>query len=156
MINNIQVKRSLLTLKHNWKGGSYITWQDIELQVSSLVKKIKKSGFKFDTIVTVSRGGLVPARLVADHFDIKTIKVDQKKIMPNTLFVDDIYDSGDTFGKIFPLVEYPEKFLYATLVARDGKEYPQSLIYGKKIRGQEYVVFPWDRLEFERAHTAKD
>jgi hypoxanthine phosphoribosyltransferase len=146
----------LLTLSNNWKGKSYLTWQDIELQVSRLVTKIKKSGFEFDKISTVSRGGLVPARLVADHFDIKTIRVDRKKIMPNTLFVDDIYDSGDTFRQIFTLVEHPKKFLYATLVARNGVEYPKSLTYGKKTLGQEYVVFPWDRLEFERTHTVKD
>lgn len=145
-----------MTLKHNWKGRSYLTWQDIELQVSKLVEKVKKSGFEFDTIATVSRGGLIPARLVADHFDIKTIKVDPKKIMRNTLFVDDIYDSGDTFRKIFPLVEHSEKFLYATLVARKGIKYPKNLTYGTKTRGQEYVVFPWDRLEFERAHAVKD
>jgi hypoxanthine phosphoribosyltransferase len=143
-------------LKNDWKGKSYLTWKDIELQVSGLVTKIRKWGFEFDKIATVSRGGLVPARLVADHFDIKTIKVDGKKILANTLFVDDIYDSGDTFRKIFPLVEQPKKFLYATLVARKGVEYPPSLVYGKKTLGQEYVVFPWDRLEFERTRTVKD
>jgi len=139
-----------LVSTNNWKGKSYLTWSDIESQVKVLVTKIRKNGFEFDKIATVSRGGMVPARLVADHFDIKKILVDKNKISPRTLFVDDIYDSGDTFNRVFPLVLEPKNFLYATLIARKGMEYPQQLVYAKKTQGQEYVVFPWDKLESNR------
>ena len=139
-----------MTSKNNWKGKSSLTWSDIEAQVEVLVTKIRKNGFEFDKIATVSRGGLVPARLVADHFNIKKILVDKNKIHPRTLFVDDIYDSGDTFNRIFPLVSEPKNFLYATLIARKDMKYPKQLVYAKKTLGQEYVVFPWDRLEFNR------
>lgn len=135
---------------NNWKGKSSLTWSDIESQVKVLVTKIRKTGFEFDTIATVSRGGLVPARLVADHFDVKKILIDKNKILPRTLFVDDIYDSGNTFNRIFPLVLEQKNFLYATLVARKGMKYPKQLVYAKKTRGQEYVVFPWDKLESNR------
>ncbi|HEU5222038.1 MAG TPA: phosphoribosyltransferase [Candidatus Nitrosotalea sp.] len=135
---------------NNWKGKSSLTWSDIESQVKVLVTKIRKTGFEFDTIATVSRGGLVPARLVADHFDVKKILIDKNKILPRTLFVDDIYDSGDTFNRIFPLVLEQKNFLYATLVARKGMKYPKQLVYAKKTIGQEYVVFPWDKLESNR------
>ena len=145
-----------MTLKNNWKGRSYLLWSDIESQVSTLVTKIKKTGFEFDKIATVSRGGLVPARLVADHFNIKKILVDKNKISKGTLFVDDIYDSGDTFQRILHLVKEPDDFLYSTLVARKGVVYPRHLVYAKKTRGQEYIVFPWDRLEFERTKLVKD
>ena len=136
---------------------SILTWSDIDLQVDILTKKIKKTGFEFDKIATVTRGGLVPARLLADQFDIKKILVDKKKIPSKTLFVDDIYDSGDTFKKIIPMVNKPENFVYATLVARKGIRYPRHLVYAQKTRGkEEYVVFPWDRLEYKRGHkTAK-
>ena len=135
---------------NNWKGKSYLTWSDIESQVKVLVAKIRKNGFEFDKIATVSRGGMVPARLVADHFDIKKILVDKNKIPPRTLFVDDIYDSGNTFNRVFPLVLEPKSFLYATLIARKGMKYPKQLVYAKKTLGQEYVVFPWDKLESNR------
>lgn len=135
---------------NNWKGKSSLTWSDIESQVKVLVTKIRKTGFEFDTIATVSRGGLVPARLVADHFDVKKILIDKNKILPRTLFVDDIYDSGNTFNRIFPLVLEQKNFLYATLVARKGMKYPKQLVYAKKTRGQEYVIFPWDKLESNR------
>lgn len=140
--------------KHDWKGKSNLTWKDIETYVMILSNKIKKTGFEFDRIATVSRGGLVPARLIADHFNIKKIRIDKKKIPKRTLFVDDIYDSGNTFKRIFPLVKDSKNFVYATLVARNGVKYPKNLIYAKKTRGKEYVIFPWDKLEFER--TKKD
>ncbi len=125
----------------------------MELCVAILCDKINKTGVEFDKIATVSRGGLVPARLVADYFNIKKIRIDKKKIPKRTLFVDDIFDSGDTFNKIFSLVKDPKNFVYATLVARKGVKYPKRLVYAKKTRGQEYVVFPWDRLEFKRVQT---
>ena len=143
-----------MTAKNAWKGKSFLKWSDIDSQIRTLCTRIKKSGFEFDKIATVSRGGLVPARLVADTFDIKKILVDKKKIPEKTLFVDDIYDSGDTFKKIFPTVGKPKSFLYATLMARAGIKYPEQLVYAKKTRGSEYVVFPWDKLEFERKHKS--
>ena len=143
-----------MTAKNAWEGKSFLTWSDIDSQVRVLCTKIKKSGFEFDKIATVSRGGLVPARLVADNFDIKKILVDKKKIPKKTLFVDDIYDSGDTFKKILPKVDKQANFLYATIIARTGVKYPKQLVYAKKTRGSEYVVFPWDKLEFERKHKS--
>ena len=140
--------------KQKWKGKSNLSWKEIESCVTILSDKIKKSGFEFDRIATVSRGGLVPARLIADHFNIKKIRIDKKKIPKRTLFVDDIYDSGGTFKRMFPLVKNPKNFTYAVLVARTGVKYPKQLVYAKKTHGKEYVVFPWDRLEFER--TKKD
>ena len=151
MINRRHItNHNELVSKNNWKGKSNLTWSDIESQVTVLVTKIKKSSFEFDTIATVSRGGLVPARLVADHFNIKKILVDKNKIPPRTLFVDDIYDSGNTFNKIFPLVSKPKNFLYATLIARKGMRYPKQLLYAEKTKGREYVVFPWEKLESKR------
>ena len=133
-----------------WQGVSKLDWRDIELQVDILVNKIKKKKFKFDKIATVTRGGLIPARLLADRFDIKIILVDKMKIPEKTLFVDDIYDTGNTFNRILPLVVHPNKFVYATLVVRRGMICPKQLIYGKMTKGNEYITFPWDRLEYAR------
>ena len=136
--------------KRDWKGKSNLTWKDIESYVEILSDNIKKTKFEFDRIATVSRGGLVPARLIADHFNIKKILVDKNVIPKRTLFVDDIYDSGDTFKRIIPLVKEPKDFVYATLVVRKGITCPKQLVYAKKTRGREYVVFPWDKLESKR------
>ena len=113
-----------------------VDWFEIESLVKKLSKKISKLPRTFSSITTLSRGGLVPARLVADQLGIKKIFVDKKKISSDSLFVDDIFDSGDTFDEIIKRVDVPSKFVYATLFAR---------------RGKKYVVLPWDKLEFERS-----
>ena len=105
---------------------------------------------EFSSISTISRGGLVPARLLADHLGIDLIFVDQKKISSDSLFVDDIFDSGNTFKKIINRVDHPSNFLFLTLYARRGKKYPKQLIYAKKTKDNSYLVFPWDKLEYQR------
>ncbi|MEK6931065.1 MAG: phosphoribosyltransferase, partial [Thermoproteota archaeon] len=91
-----------------------VTWTDIERLTKLLSKKIITMSKDFSSISTISRGGLVPARLLADHMGIDTILVDKNKIPADSLFVDDIYDSGDTFKKIIPKVTDPSNFVYAT------------------------------------------
>lgn len=128
----------------------YVTWNDIELLVKTLSRKISKLPRNFSSITTLSRGGLVPSRLLADHLGIKKIFVDKNKISSDSLFVDDIFDTGDTFKKIIPKVDNPSNLVFITLFARRGKKYPKQLIYAKKTNNNAYVVFPWDKLEFQR------
>jgi len=128
-----------------------VGWSDIESLVEILSKKILKLQRNFSSITTLSRGGLVPSRLLADYLGIKKIFVDKKNISSDSLFVDDIFDSGDTFNKIISDIGNPSKLIFATLFARSGKKYPQQLVYAKKTVNSEYVVFPWDKLEFQRS-----
>ncbi|PJB97821.1 MAG: phosphoribosyltransferase, partial [Nitrosopumilales archaeon CG_4_9_14_0_8_um_filter_34_10] len=88
-----------------------ITWVDVERLTKLLSKKISQTSNEFSSISTISRGGLVPARLLADHMGIDTILVDKNKIPSDSLFVDDIYDSGKTFKKIIPKVTSPSNFV---------------------------------------------
>ena len=131
--------------------GQEVNWEDVESIVKKLSRKIKNLPQNFDSISTISRGGLVPSRLLADNLGIKKIKVDSKKISSDSLFVDDIYDSGNTFEKIVSKVDNPSNFVYVTLFARKGKKLPKQIIYGKKTVGKQYVVFPWDKIEFQQS-----
>ena len=127
-----------------------VTWKRVDSLAKLLSEKIKKTNLDFNSISTITRGGLVPARLVADRLGINKILVDENKIATDSLFVDDIYDSGDTFKKILSRVEDPKRLVYATFFARKGKNYPKQLIFIQKTRGNEYVVFPWDKFEHKR------
>ena len=127
-----------------------ISWKEIEKIVDQLSEKVVSLHKDFSSISTISRGGLVPARLLADRMGIDVILVDKNKIPIDSLFVDDIYDSGNTFKKILPKISDPSNFVYATLFARRGKKYPKHLLYSKKTNGNEYIVFPWDKLEYKR------
>jgi len=128
-----------------------VSWNEIESMVIILSKKITKLHRSFSSITTLSRGGLVPSRLLADHLGIKTIFVDKRKIISDSLFVDDIFDSGKTFDKILLNVDDPSKLVFVTLFARHGKKYPKNLVYAKKTNNDAYVIFPWDKLEFQRS-----
>lgn len=132
-----------------WVGRSYLTWSDIERDVKTLACKVQKTGFQFEKIATISRGGMVPSRLMADYLDVKIILVDKHHIPPKTLFVDDIYDSGRTFKEISARFDSGD-FTYATLVARKRKTYPRQLLYARKTKGREYIVFPWEKNENKR------
>jgi len=126
-----------------------VSWTDIESLIQTLSDNILKLSRPFSSITTLSRGGLIPSRLLADALGIKKIFVDQNKIYSNSLFVDDIFDSGKTFDAVFSKVDEPSNFIFATLFARRGMTYPSQLIYGSKTIDNSYVVFPWDKLEFQ-------
>ena len=128
-----------------------VSWYDIESLIKTLSRKINNFSRNFDSISTKSRGGLIPSRLLADNLGIKKILVDSRKISSNSLFVDDIYDSGDTFDKIISKVDNPSNLVFVTLFARQGEKLPKQLIYGKKTDGKKYVVFPWDKIEFQQS-----
>ena len=128
-----------------------VSWGEIDSMMKILSKKISKLNRSFSSITTLSRGGLVPSRLLADHLGIESIFVDKRKITSDSLFVDDIFDSGKTFEKILSKVNSPSKLVFATLFARRGKKYPKNLIFAKKTINDAYVIFPWDKLEFQRS-----
>ena len=130
-------------------AAQHVDWTNIESLVGKLSENILKLPRTFSSITTLSRGGLIPSRLLADSIGIKTILVDQKIISSDSLFVDDIFDTGKTFYDVFANVDNSSKFVFATLFARRGINYPEQLIYAEKTFDDSYVVFPWDRLEFK-------
>jgi hypoxanthine phosphoribosyltransferase len=123
------------------------SWENIEAYTAVLIKKILDKGLSFNSISTVSRGGLVPARLVADRLGIKQILVDEETISVDSLFVDDIYDTGETFRRIIERADDQDSLVYATLFARRNEQYPKQLVYAELTKGDEYIVYPWDRFE---------
>ena len=126
-----------------------VSWTDIENLIETLSNNILKLPRSFSSISTLSRGGLVPSRLLADSLDIKKIFVDQSIVSSDSLFVDDIFDTGKSFNDTISKVDNPSKFIFVTLFARRGMKYPTQLIYGTKTSDDSYVVFPWDKLEFK-------
>ena len=128
-----------------------VSWNKVEKLSEILWKNVTKNiSRKFHSVSTISRGGLVPARLMADIMSVDKILVDQSQIPIDSLFVDDIFDSGNTFKKIISKAEDPKSLVYATLYARKGKEYPNQLIYSTQTEGSEYIVFPWEKFEHKR------
>ena len=118
----------------------YVSWSEIDSLIKILSDLVLKSPRTFSSISTLSRGGLVPSRLLADHLGIQTIFVDQKIITSNSLVVDDIFDSGKTFEKILSKIDDSSQLFFVTLFARRGKKYPSQLVYAAKTNDDAYVI----------------
>ena len=131
--------------------SQYVSWNEIEKTVQIISNKISKSSKNFSSITTISRGGLIPSRLLADSLGIEKIFVDQNIISSDSLFVDDIFDSGKTFSDVMSKATDSSKLTFATLFARRDVSYPEQLIYGEQTLDDSYLVFPWDKLEYEKS-----
>ena len=131
--------------------SQYVSWNEIENTIQIVSNKILQSSKNFSTITTISRGGLIPSRLLADSLGIEKIFVDQDVVSSDSLFVDDIFDSGKTFSNVISKATDSSKLTFATLFARRGVSYPEQLIYGEQTLDDSYLVFPWDKLEYEES-----
>lgn len=145
------------------------SWQEMQDYAKKTSENIKKSKFRPDVIIGLSRGGLVPARLFCDYLHIKncyTIKVDhwgitatkdgQAKLTQNldmdltdmnVLIVDDITDTGQSMEVAKKYLEElnPKKVKTATLIhLKDSKYVPD--FFGIE-REWAWIIFPWNFQE---------
>lgn len=153
-----------------------LTWEDIEEQCRVLAKEIMERSFQFDIIIGISRGGLVPARLLSDllgndEVDIIRVKfyesVGQTAKKPVILFssqidikgkdillVDDIADTGESL--IATIEHLKEKNVKSILAATLAKK-PQSKFTPDFFASEtpNWVIFPWEITETRRNIKAR-
>ncbi len=152
------------------------TWNQIYDMLIELAEKIRSSGFKPDIIVGISRGGLVPTRVLSDLLDnhrIATVGAEfyigvaetnhePKLTQPisvsvldkRILLVDDIADTGKSATLIKSHL-YREGVKEARILTLYYK--PWSIVkpdyYSKETC--DWVVFPWEIKETLRKLVAK-
>lgn len=125
-----------------WK----LSWQDVETAVNMIVEQARRSHDGWNTVVAVSRGGLVPARLVAAKLGVTNMVLWDVnhgvlgKIRGPILVVDDIVDSGrtscaakDIFGGDF-----------AAIVSKVFAEEINYIGIKMDYEDKRWVVFPWE------------
>lgn len=145
------------------------TWDEICRLADVTAAKIKKSRWHPDVIVSIARGGLVPARLLSDYLHVKdliAIKTDhwgltatkdgQARVSyalnmdlsgKRVLVVDDITDTGQSMelSKKHVLERNPKDVRTATLYhLRNSKYIPDY--YGIE-RDWAWMIFPWNARE---------
>ncbi len=138
----------------------YINWSEFHQDVKDLCKKIKESG-EFDKIIAISRGGLIPAAIIAYELNIRNTETinfssydgnyerrrDEEieisghigNVNEKTLVIDDLSDSGRTY-EILRRVYPQAKFV--TVYAK-AKGALQVDVFAKAMP-DEWLVFPWD------------
>jgi uncharacterized protein len=137
------------------KNNYYLYWNDIENLVKKTALKIKKINKKYDLIIGIKNGGIIPAILISRELDINDIEfitIRKNKIFKFNKFhkdkkylliIDEIYDTGKTFSIVN---EYFKRFEYdyACLVSRYRIPDNNKIVTGKVLNHKKWIVFPWE------------
>lgn len=151
----------------------YLSWEKIEKMCQNIAEQIEKQNIKIDKIIAISRGGLIPGRILSSllkNKNLSTIRVtfytkpgvakDKPHLAEdlstdvtdkNVLIVDDVVESGKTLSLTCNyLKERGAKKVYtAALLDKsvDGKEKIMSPdFYSEKITNK-WIVYPWEKFE---------
>ncbi len=148
----------------------YIPWSKAIRMCYKLAEKILKSEHGFDAVIAISRGGLIPARIVSDVlgiFELYTIRsrfwgigetVASEPLIniseevsvkgKDVLIVDEVVDTGATMSKIVKIVKKlgARKLKTATLHYKS-----RSILipdyYVEKVDRWVWIFYPWSFSE---------
>ena len=111
----------------------YLKWEDIEVLVDILYKKIQSDLQPINSIHGLKRGGYIPAVMLSHQLKIPYSEV----ILKDTLVVDDICDSGETLKNAPGVYQ-------AVLHYKPHTSCVAPTIWAKEV-GDEWIVYPWER-----------
>jgi hypoxanthine phosphoribosyltransferase len=136
-----------------YQGEMSCSWQEIEYLVKDLALQISKSGKRYDCILGITNGGIIPAKLVSRELGIDVIQfipIRNKEIikpeMPtlhpdrNYLVIDDILDTGDTFRKVSDALS-GSTCDFSFCMSRHEQNVGLS---PKVLNHKKWIVFPWE------------
>jgi xanthine phosphoribosyltransferase len=136
-----------------------ISWERFHRDSQHLAAMLKDVASGFKKMITIARGGLIPAGVMATELNIRmvdTICMDsysddyrrgnlvirKKSIFTGDgsgiLVVDDIIDTGNTVSAIKSL--YPKAFVVALYVKASGRE--MADVFVEEIN--RWIVLPWE------------
>ena len=147
-----------------------ISWEHAYQMARGLARQVREDGFSPEIIVAISRGGLMPARVLSDHlnlFDLATLKVEHYHAVRKqrvakvqyplnaaiegrrVLLVDDVSDSGDTFQvAVRHLHEKGEPASLRTAVLHH--KWVSSYVpdyFAQEVKEWRWLVYPWAVIE---------
>jgi xanthine phosphoribosyltransferase len=134
-----------------------VTWEELHRNAKALAWRLSELG-PFNGIAAVTRGGLVPAAIVARELDIRLIDTvciisydefnrGQLKILKDVpgdgtgwLIVDDLVDTGRTARAVREMLP---KAHFATIYAKPAGK-PLVDTYVTEVSQDTWILFPWD------------
>lgn len=145
-----------------------LDFEDIYKICLKLSDEIKKNNENFDVIIGISRGGIIPARILADMLGVKEIYIISSKYYKgiekrirkplvevnfnlkklknkNILIVDDVADTGITLSTIIKETNLKAKTL--TLYKKPRSKFEPDYYYDITT---EWIVFPWEIFETKK------
>lgn len=146
-----------------------LSWNDIDFLADRLVEQINHKHLKFDTILALGRGGLIPGSILSYKLKVSNLQnlgintredsgkfidtiIYQKpgNVEDKVLVVDDINDSGKTFTAVSSYIvsNYDineNDVYYASLTTKSSSEFSFNTITGNIFYTDSWLVFPWDK-----------
>ncbi len=134
-----------------------VSWDQLHRDAKALAWRLAESG-PFEGIIAITRGGLVPAHIIARELDIRVIDTvcissydDEAqraaKVLKSVesdgtgwLIVDDLVDTGGT-GRI--VREMLPKAHFATVYAKPAGR-PMVDTFITEVSQDTWILFPWD------------
>ena len=116
----------------------YVSWNDMEEFVDSLIEEMNKQNFKPTGVYGIPRGGLIPATLISYKLDIPLLLNASK----GCLIVDDIADSGRTLLHFTENDTQFNKYFIATMFYHKRSVVKPN--YYKFDKTDKWIVFPWE------------
>jgi hypoxanthine phosphoribosyltransferase len=147
-------------------------WNDIESYCEDISNGIKKDAFTPDMIISIGRGGMIPARILSDKLGLHNVHLFGIKLYndvgeqmenaeienfdicvkdKNILLVDDLVDSGKTMEILVNEMTNrgAKKIAKAALLKKDIDNSYSVDYYSAYFEKDEWVVFPWEVHEFK-------
>ena len=144
-----------------------INWEEAYRLARTVSHKIIESGFEPDIVIAVSRGGLVPARMVCDlllHNNLTTIRTEHwdtaskheiariKFSLPKeadvsgkkVLIMDDVADTGGSFSVIIDYLNEKDHVEIRTAVLH--YKTCSTVIpdyWGEEVKDWNWIIYPW-------------
>lgn len=120
-----------------------ITWNTIDNLITIIAREIISESPNIYNIYGIPRGGLIPAVLLSHKLGLPLVQ----KPKSNSLVVDDISDSGNTFIDFIDTLYKPHVYFpdvkTASLFERQNTAFNPDYV-GLHIEYQDWLVFPWE------------
>jgi xanthine phosphoribosyltransferase len=161
--------------RSNYEDEIIVSWVELHRDARFLSEQLHAKG-SWKGIIAITRGGLVPAALVARELDIRLVDTicvtsyakaaagqaeqirEDVKVLKGVegdgegyLLIDDLVDSGRTAQVVRQLLP---KAHFATLYAKPlGRPIVDTCV--KEFKQNKWIFFPWD-IEYKFATPIKD
>lgn len=152
-----------------------VDWDQISKSIDKICKDMIMSDVKIDSVIGLSRGGLIPAVMLANQLGVRQVysyglKSYSKKTRgdietyqhvhadsitgDNIIVVDDISDKGETMGYVKRqlcssdrLTPWKHKNIHTcTLCIKEHTDFLPTW-YDFTLESDEWVIFPWETDE---------
>lgn len=133
-----------------------VTWSDIHRDAKELARRL--AGIKWERIIAIARGGLIPAAIIARELEIRYVdtvciatyddRLQGEEVVlkdlqgdgEGWLVVDDLTDTGKTLHTVRRML--PNAHVATVYVKPEGRSLVDTFV--TEVSQDTWILFPWD------------